>query len=81
MSSWAVVLDDVARHGGTVNQVAARLDLPEALVAAIVDHARRLGIVDVAGSCGTTCGDHAAGPACAGCPIRGVAAGRSAAGT
>lgn len=74
MNGWNRVLDDLAAHGGTVSQVAARLDLSEPLVAAIVDHAERMGLVQVGSGCGSVCGPAAgpeAGPACAGCPVRG----------
>lgn len=71
MSAWADVLDDLGAHGGTVPQVASRLDLPPALVRAVVEHATRLGLVAEAGAgCGSGC---PAGPerpaACAGCPL------------
>lgn len=73
MSAWARVLDDLAARGGTVPQVAVRLGLPEPLVAAIVDHAERLGLVRVGSGCESVCAPPGAdaGPACAGCPLRG----------
>lgn len=72
MSAWGDVLDDLASRGGTVPQVATRLGLAEALVAAIVDHAERLGLVRVGSGCGSVCAppEVDAGPACAGCPLR-----------
>lgn len=66
-------MEDLAAHGGTVSQVAARLRLSEPLVAAIVDHAERMGLVQVGSGCGSVCGPSGgadAGPACAGCPVR-----------
>lgn len=71
MSAWAAVLDDVTRRGGTPGQVAARLGLPEPLVLTVLDHAERLGLVDVAGrGCGQGCPTGPAVPrGCTGCPL------------
>jgi hypothetical protein len=71
VSAWDAVLDDVGARGGTPAQVARRLGLSASLVQAILDHAQRLGVVDVAGrGCASRC---PAGPAmstgCAGCPL------------
>ncbi|MCC6830908.1 MAG: MarR family transcriptional regulator [Thermoleophilia bacterium] len=67
MSGWTAVLGELAAAGGTVPQIAARLAIPEPLVAAIVAHAARMGLVQVGGACGTSCGT--AQTACAGCPV------------
>jgi hypothetical protein len=71
VSAWSVVLDDVAARGGTPSQVASRLGLPTALVAAVLDHAERLGVVEVAGrGCGSGCPTGPVQPAgCHGCPL------------
>jgi hypothetical protein len=71
VSAWAAVLDDLETRGGTVPQVAARLDLPPALVRSIIDHAERLGVLAVAGTdCGSSCPTGPDPPAaCAGCPL------------
>lgn len=71
MSAWAAVLDDVAARGGTPAQVAGRLGLPKSLVQAVLDHAQRLGVVEVAGSgCASGCptGPEMP-PGCTGCPL------------
>jgi hypothetical protein len=71
MSAWAAVLGDVAARGGTPAQVAARLGLSSSLVASVLDHAERLGLVAVAGrGCGSGCptGPQLP-PGCAGCPL------------
>lgn len=74
MSAWVDVLDDVAVRGGTPAQVARRLDLPMALVQAVLDHAERLGVVAVAGQgCGSGCPTGPDKPAgCTGCPLVGA---------
>ena len=71
MSAWSTVLDDVAARGGTPAQVARRLGLPIPLVAAVLDHAERLGVVAVAGAgCGDGCPSGPELPVgCAGCPL------------
>jgi len=71
VSAWTAVLDDVASRGGTPAQVATRLGLPVPLVQAVLDHAQRLGVADVAGrGCGPGCptGPQLP-PGCAGCPL------------
>ena len=70
MSAWAAVLGDAAARGGTPTQVAIRLGLPTPLVQAVLDHAVRLGVVAVAGGCGSACQTGAeTPPTCAGCPL------------
>jgi len=76
------VLADVLREtdrGLTADRVAARLDLPDELVALALEHAGRLGLVlRPAGGASSSCaaGTGACGaagatpaPSCAGCPL------------
>jgi hypothetical protein len=72
------VLADVLREtdrGLTADRVAARLALPDELVALALEHAGRLGLVlrPAGGACGTTCAPATeARPrpsSCAGCPL------------
>ncbi len=72
MSAWDDVMTDLAAHGGTPSQVAARVGLPTQIVESIIDHASRLGLVQIGSQCGSACAPVGvqAGPACAGCPVR-----------
>ena len=71
MSAWAAVLDDVGVRGGSPATVAARLGLPLPLVQAVLDHAQRLGVLEVAGrGCGSGCPSRPQmPPTCTGCPL------------
>ena len=71
MSAWTTVLEEAGTRGGTAAQLASRLGLSTSLVQAVLDHAERLGVVEVAGSgCGSGCPTGPELPkACAGCPL------------
>lgn len=68
MSTLVDVLQ-CARDGATTAQIAARLGLAPDLADVMVDHLRRLGVVDLARA-GCLDGPEA-GPACAACPLAG----------
>ena len=53
--------------GATPSTVAARLGLDPGLVATMLDHAQRIGLVVPPGC--TSCTGEASAPACAGCPV------------